>query len=116
MGKIKEMHVFVRNFTYATDFMNVQDISSIIDPRLSQVVLGKPFGEISNMTHDPPDSEEQGGQEKRSEVHPGDGIRIPPDGVVGPATGKFENFQVIFDEKKLGRSSEVSLDDSRRTI
>nr|GFA47617.1 MAK10-like protein [Tanacetum cinerariifolium] len=80
MGKIKEMHVFVRNFTYATDFMNVQDISSIIDPRLSQVVLGKPFGEISNMTHDPPDSE------------------------------------VIFDEKKLGRSSEVSLDDSRRTI
>ncbi|GJS27287.1 hypothetical protein Tco_0487907 [Tanacetum coccineum] len=34
------------------DFMIVEDISSIIDPRLSQVVLGKPFGEISNMTHD----------------------------------------------------------------
>ncbi|GKB62393.1 hypothetical protein Tco_0918579 [Tanacetum coccineum] len=27
--------------------------NSIIDPRLSQVVLGKPFVEISNMTHDP---------------------------------------------------------------
>ncbi|GKB06617.1 hypothetical protein Tco_0834850 [Tanacetum coccineum] len=26
-----------------------------IDPRLSQVVLGKPFVEISNMTHDPPE-------------------------------------------------------------
>ncbi|GKD49853.1 hypothetical protein Tco_1278829 [Tanacetum coccineum] len=25
------------------------------DPRLSQVVLGKPFVEISNMTHDPPE-------------------------------------------------------------
>nr|GEU80926.1 retrotransposon Orf1 [Tanacetum cinerariifolium] len=32
--------------------MVVEDISSIIDPRLSQVVLGKPFVEISNMTHD----------------------------------------------------------------
>ncbi|GJT98596.1 MAK10-like protein [Tanacetum coccineum] len=52
-GRIKGMHVFVGNFTYVTDFMIVEDISSIIDPRLSQVVLGKPFIEISNMTHDP---------------------------------------------------------------
>ncbi|GJW22888.1 hypothetical protein Tco_0033510 [Tanacetum coccineum] len=54
-GRIKGMHVFVGNFTYVTDFMIVEDISSIIDPRLSQVVLGKPFVEISNMTHDPPE-------------------------------------------------------------
>ncbi|GJV66435.1 hypothetical protein Tco_1477263, partial [Tanacetum coccineum] len=51
-GRIKGMHIFVRNFTYVSDFMIVEDISSIIDPRLSQVVLGKPFVEISNMTHD----------------------------------------------------------------
>ncbi|GKA82757.1 hypothetical protein Tco_0789505 [Tanacetum coccineum] len=51
--RIKGMHVFVRNFTYVTDFMIVEDISSIINPRLSQVVLGKPFIEMSNMTHDP---------------------------------------------------------------
>nr|GEW70238.1 protein kinase-like domain, concanavalin A-like lectin/glucanase domain protein [Tanacetum cinerariifolium] len=49
------MHVFVRNFTYDIDLMIVEDISSIIDPRLSQVVLGQPFVEISNMTHDPPE-------------------------------------------------------------
>nr|GFC41595.1 retrotransposon Orf1 [Tanacetum cinerariifolium] len=49
------MHVFVGNFTYNVDFMIVEDISSIIDPRLSQVVLRKPFVEISNMTHDPPE-------------------------------------------------------------
>ncbi|GJU22933.1 MAK10-like protein [Tanacetum coccineum] len=55
MGRIKGIHVFIGNFTYVTDFMNVEDISSIIDPRLSQVVLGKPFVEISNMTHDPPE-------------------------------------------------------------
>ncbi|GJZ76088.1 zinc finger, CCHC-type containing protein [Tanacetum coccineum] len=51
-GRIKGMHIFVGNFTYVSDFMIVEDISSIIDPRLSQVVLGKPFVEISNMTHD----------------------------------------------------------------
>ncbi|GJZ03781.1 hypothetical protein Tco_0537056 [Tanacetum coccineum] len=34
--------------------MIVKDISSIIDPRLSQVVLGRPFMEISNTTHEPP--------------------------------------------------------------
>ncbi|GJS34097.1 hypothetical protein Tco_0532479 [Tanacetum coccineum] len=42
------------NFTYVVDFMIVEDISYVLDPRLSQVVLGKPFVEISNMTHDPP--------------------------------------------------------------
>ncbi|GKB62736.1 hypothetical protein Tco_0918922, partial [Tanacetum coccineum] len=52
--RIKGMHVFVGNFTYIVNFMIVEDISSIIDPGLSQVVLGRPFVEISNMTHDPP--------------------------------------------------------------
>ncbi|GJZ24292.1 hypothetical protein Tco_0561751 [Tanacetum coccineum] len=52
-GRIKGIHIFVGNFTYVIDFMIVEDISSIIDPRLLQVVLGKPFVEMSNMTHDP---------------------------------------------------------------
>nr|GEU37719.1 ribonuclease H-like domain-containing protein [Tanacetum cinerariifolium] len=55
MGRIKGMHVFIRNFTYVIDFMNVEDICSILDPRLSQVVPGRPSIEISNMTHDPPE-------------------------------------------------------------
>ncbi|GJY30571.1 retrotransposon ORF1 [Tanacetum coccineum] len=54
-GRIKGMHVFVGNFTYVVDFIIVEDIGSIIDPRLSQVILGRPFVEISNMTHDPPE-------------------------------------------------------------
>ncbi|GJV63693.1 hypothetical protein Tco_1474521 [Tanacetum coccineum] len=54
-GMINGMHVFVGNFTYIVEFMIVEDISSIVDPRLSQVVLGKLFVEISNMTHDPPE-------------------------------------------------------------
>ncbi|GJV86617.1 hypothetical protein Tco_1530555 [Tanacetum coccineum] len=48
------MHVFIGNFTYIVDFMIVEDISSIIDPGLSQVVLGIPFVKMSNMNHDPP--------------------------------------------------------------
>ncbi|GJW99015.1 hypothetical protein Tco_0180823 [Tanacetum coccineum] len=54
-GRIKGMHVFIVNFTYVVDFMIVEYISLIIDPRLSQVLLGIPFTEISNMTHDPPE-------------------------------------------------------------
>ncbi|GJZ86481.1 hypothetical protein Tco_0658091 [Tanacetum coccineum] len=68
MGRIKEMHVFVGNFTYIIDFMIVEDISSIIDPRLSQVVLGKPFIEISNMTHDPPEGVVRNEEDKRRGV------------------------------------------------
>ncbi|GJT59889.1 retrovirus-related pol polyprotein from transposon TNT 1-94 [Tanacetum coccineum] len=54
-GRIKGMHVFVGNFTYVIEFMIVENISSITDPRMSQVVLEKPFVEISNMTYDPPE-------------------------------------------------------------
>ncbi|GJV19099.1 hypothetical protein Tco_1368119 [Tanacetum coccineum] len=50
--RIRGMHIFVGNFTYVLDFMIVEDISSVIDPRLSQVVLRRPFIEISNMTND----------------------------------------------------------------
>ncbi|GKB93834.1 hypothetical protein Tco_0979971 [Tanacetum coccineum] len=53
--RIKGIHVFIKNFTYVVDFMIVEDINSIIDPRLSQVVLGRPFIEISNMTRDLPE-------------------------------------------------------------
>ncbi|GKE62916.1 retrotransposon ORF1 [Tanacetum coccineum] len=54
-GRIKGMYVFIGNFTYLADFIIIDDIRSIIDPRLSQVVLGRPFIEISNMTHDLPE-------------------------------------------------------------
>ncbi|GJU62218.1 hypothetical protein Tco_1244053 [Tanacetum coccineum] len=51
--RIKGMHVFIGKFTYIVDFMIIKYISLIIDPRMSQVVLGKPFVEISNMAHNP---------------------------------------------------------------
>ncbi|GJZ43348.1 hypothetical protein Tco_0590603 [Tanacetum coccineum] len=54
-GRIKGMHDFIGRFNYVVDFIIVEDISSIIDPRLSHVVLERPFIEISNMTHYPPE-------------------------------------------------------------
>nr|GEX62279.1 retrotransposon Orf1 [Tanacetum cinerariifolium] len=38
--------------TYIADFLIVKDISSVIDSCLSQVVLGKPFVKISDITYD----------------------------------------------------------------
>lgn len=52
MGRVKRLHVFVGNFTYVTDFMIVEDIRLVIDSCLTQVVLGKPFVEVSKMTYD----------------------------------------------------------------
>ncbi|GJY08394.1 hypothetical protein Tco_0375448 [Tanacetum coccineum] len=67
-GRINGIHVFVGNFTYVMDFMIVEDISSVIDLRLSQLVLGKPFAEISNMTHDPPEGVVRNEEDKRKGV------------------------------------------------
>ncbi|GJX94686.1 hypothetical protein Tco_0349272 [Tanacetum coccineum] len=36
--RIKGMHILIGNSTYVSDFMIVEDISSIIDPKLSQVM------------------------------------------------------------------------------
>nr|GEY80983.1 retrotransposon Orf1 [Tanacetum cinerariifolium] len=41
-GRIKGMHIFVGNFTYISDFMIIEDVSSIIDPRLSQISYEMP--------------------------------------------------------------------------
>ncbi|GJW94857.1 hypothetical protein Tco_0174529 [Tanacetum coccineum] len=51
-GRVRGMHIFLGNFTYVLDFLIVEDISSVIDPSLSHVVLEKPFVEVSNMTYD----------------------------------------------------------------
>jgi hypothetical protein len=52
IGIVKGLHVFVGNFTYVTDFVIVEDISSAIYPCLSHVLLRKPFVEVSRMTYD----------------------------------------------------------------
>ncbi|GKC10396.1 hypothetical protein Tco_1007178 [Tanacetum coccineum] len=50
--RVSGMHIFIGNFMYVSDFLIIEDVTSVIDPCLSQVVLGKPFVELSNMTYD----------------------------------------------------------------
>nr|GEW75744.1 protein kinase-like domain, concanavalin A-like lectin/glucanase domain protein [Tanacetum cinerariifolium] len=50
-GRVRGMPIFVGNLTYASDFMIVEDISSVIDPRMSPVILGKTFVKLFNMTY-----------------------------------------------------------------
>ncbi|GKB17390.1 hypothetical protein Tco_0851313 [Tanacetum coccineum] len=50
--RVKGMPIFIGNLTYVSDFMIVEDISSVIDPWMSLVVLGKTFVELSNVTYD----------------------------------------------------------------
>ncbi|GKF30202.1 retrotransposon ORF1 [Tanacetum coccineum] len=52
VGRVRGMHIIVGNFVYKMEFIVVEDISSILDPRISHVVLGRPFVEVSRMTHD----------------------------------------------------------------
>nr|GEX14576.1 protein kinase-like domain, concanavalin A-like lectin/glucanase domain protein [Tanacetum cinerariifolium] len=50
--RVRGMHIFVGNLNYVSDFVIVEDISLALDPRLSQVVLEKPFVKLPNMTYD----------------------------------------------------------------
>ncbi|GJW46141.1 hypothetical protein Tco_0077787 [Tanacetum coccineum] len=152
-GRIKGMHDFIGNFTYIVVFMIVEDISSIVDPRLSQVVLGRPSVEISNMTHDPPrgvvrfinrtdevaykmphrieqydllsdiEKEHTKSVYLRNEEDKRRGVEYVVNKILGfykeclelepeYLRGMDDVGEVIFDEKKLGSSYEVSLDDS----
>ena len=43
VGRVKGVHIFIGSFTYVADFMILEDLASVIDCRLSHVVLGKPF-------------------------------------------------------------------------
>nr|GEV31345.1 hypothetical protein [Tanacetum cinerariifolium] len=50
--RVRGMLIFIGNLTYASNFMIVVDISSVIVPRMLPVVLGKSFVKLSNMTYD----------------------------------------------------------------
>ncbi|GJW81715.1 hypothetical protein Tco_0145690 [Tanacetum coccineum] len=100
------MHIFVGCFVYVVDFMILEDLGSIIDNGLSEVVLGKPFAQTSKLTYD-----ESLGlirfAQKDDEVVFTMPQRTKELDLVSPLENdKFEAFfmeslKVIFDEKKL---------------
>ena len=49
VGTIEGVHVFEGNLTYRCNFIILEDVRGIIDPYLGEIVLGKPFVEVSKM-------------------------------------------------------------------
>ncbi|GJR33697.1 protein kinase-like domain, concanavalin A-like lectin/glucanase domain protein [Tanacetum coccineum] len=52
VGRAKNVHIFIGCFVYVVDFMILEDLGSIIDSGLSEVVLGQPFAHTSKLTYD----------------------------------------------------------------
>ncbi|GJX61638.1 protein kinase-like domain, concanavalin A-like lectin/glucanase domain protein [Tanacetum coccineum] len=52
VGRVRGIKVFVENFTYECDFMVLEDVSSVIDHYLGEIVLGKPIVKQSKLTYD----------------------------------------------------------------
>ncbi|GJV26028.1 hypothetical protein Tco_1378723 [Tanacetum coccineum] len=49
--RVKRIKIFIGSLAYECDFMILEDTSSVIDPRLGEMVLGKPFIEGTGLTH-----------------------------------------------------------------
>jgi hypothetical protein len=52
VGKDHEVQVFIGNMTFSVEFTIVDNIEDYIDPRLSQVVFGAPFCEVTSLIVD----------------------------------------------------------------
>ncbi|GJV75464.1 hypothetical protein Tco_1507048 [Tanacetum coccineum] len=50
--RAKNVHIFIGCFVYVVDFMILEDLDSIIDSGLSEVVLGQPFAHTSKLAYD----------------------------------------------------------------
>ncbi|GJT96800.1 putative reverse transcriptase domain-containing protein [Tanacetum coccineum] len=53
VGRVRDLKVFIGNFTYECNFMILEDTTSIIDHHLGEVVFGKPFVRKTGLVYDP---------------------------------------------------------------
>ncbi|GJV10219.1 hypothetical protein Tco_1351760 [Tanacetum coccineum] len=49
---VRDVYVFVGSFTYVTDFMVLEDIGEFILRDMAEVVMGKPFREVTKLEYD----------------------------------------------------------------
>ncbi|GJW35174.1 protein kinase-like domain, concanavalin A-like lectin/glucanase domain protein [Tanacetum coccineum] len=52
VGRVRDLKVFVGNFTYECNFMILEDTTSIIDHHLGELVFGKPFARNTGLVYD----------------------------------------------------------------
>ncbi|GJT85060.1 hypothetical protein Tco_1066777 [Tanacetum coccineum] len=50
--RVRDLKVFIGNFTYECDFMILEDTTSIIDHDLGEIAFGKPFIEQTGLAYD----------------------------------------------------------------
>ncbi|GJS89617.1 hypothetical protein Tco_0772253 [Tanacetum coccineum] len=51
LGRVRGLSVFIRNFTYICDFVIFEDVRSVIDMYLGEMVLEKPFVKESKLVY-----------------------------------------------------------------
>ena len=49
VARVEPLHVFVGSFVYLVDFMVMEDLGEFIDSALTQVILGRPFKELTRL-------------------------------------------------------------------
>ncbi|GJT93305.1 hypothetical protein Tco_1082150 [Tanacetum coccineum] len=49
---VKDVHEFVRSFTYITDFVVSEDIGEFIMSDMEEILMGKPFRKITKLKYD----------------------------------------------------------------
>ncbi|GJS87199.1 hypothetical protein Tco_0769835 [Tanacetum coccineum] len=49
---VRDVYVFVRSFTYVTDFVVLEDIGEFIMSDMAEVLMGKPFRKITKLKYD----------------------------------------------------------------
>nr|GEV24718.1 protein kinase-like domain, concanavalin A-like lectin/glucanase domain protein [Tanacetum cinerariifolium] len=56
MGRVRELKVFIGNFTYECDFVVLEDTTSVINHYLGSMVFGKLFVEKTGLIYDKEES------------------------------------------------------------
>ena len=49
VARVEPLHVFVGSFVYLVDFMVMENLGDFIDSTLTQVILGRPFKELTRL-------------------------------------------------------------------
>ncbi|GJT01361.1 hypothetical protein Tco_0822530 [Tanacetum coccineum] len=120
------MNIIMRSFTYITDFVVLEDIGEFIMSDMAEVLMGKPFRKITMLKYDIAkglvsftkifDTKFLIKNEEEIFTVPGDGVGSKTRRRRVSGNVKIRNLSSYIDEKKLGNSFEVSLDDSWRTF
>ncbi|GJZ52680.1 hypothetical protein Tco_0607195 [Tanacetum coccineum] len=93
---VKDVYVFVGNFTYITDFVVLEDIGEFIMSDMAEVLMGEPFRKITKLKCDVAK-----GLVSFTKIFDTYIYRMPR---TIPRLKNFNWSKVILDEKKLGSS------------